>query len=56
MDDVVVYYDATGNILIEFAGAALELSREEAEDLFVSIGHVLQDLDVQGSTEENGEM
>ena len=41
-----VYYNAEGSILIEFAGAALELTRAEAEQLFVDLGHTLQDMDV----------
>ena len=46
MSDLTVFYDSTGNVLIEFAGAALELTREEAEYLFVDLGHVLQDMDM----------
>ena len=52
MSDIQVYYDATGAVLIELDGAALELTREEAEQLFVDLGHVLQDMDVQGPPEE----
>ena len=46
MGDITVYYNAAGDVLIEFAGQALELSREEAEQLFVDLGFVLQDMDV----------
>ena len=46
MSDVTVYYDASRNVLIELDGAALEITREEAEQLFVDLGHVLQDMDV----------
>lgn len=41
-----VYYNAEGMVLIEFAGAALELERAEAEQLFVDLGFILQDMDV----------
>ena len=53
MSDLTVFYDSTGNVLIEFAGAALELTREEAEHLFVDLGHVLQDLDIVTQTESD---
>ena len=46
MTDISVYYDASRNVLIELDGAALEISREEAEQLFVDLGHVLKDMDV----------
>ena len=39
-----VYYNGEGFILIELHGAALELSRAEAEQLFVDLGHTLQDI------------
>ena len=52
MSDIQVYYDAAGNVLIELGGAALELSRPEAEALFVDLGHCLQDMDVVASEEE----
>lgn len=41
-----VYYNAEGFILLELDGAALELNRQEAEQLFVDLGHALQDHDV----------
>ena len=41
-----VYYDSRGMVLLEFEGAGLELEREEAEELFVRLGHALQDMDV----------
>ena len=42
-----VYYNSEGYILIELLGAAMELSRAEAEQLFVDLGHVLQDMDIE---------
>ena len=54
MGKIEVYYDAKGSILIELGGAALELTRPEAEQMFVDIGHVLQDMDIQ-RYDENGE-
>ena len=52
MSDITVYYDSTGSILIELDGAALELTRGEAEQLFVDLGFVLQDLDTIEQKEE----
>ena len=46
MEDISVYYNAEGDVLIELDGAALELSRHEAEQLFVDLGHILQEIDV----------
>ena len=40
------YYEATGEVIIEIDGASVELSRAEAEDLFVMPGYTLQDMDV----------
>ena len=51
MNDITVYYNAEGMVLIEFMGSALELERGEAEQLFVDLGFILQDMDVQGPPE-----
>ena len=40
--------------MLEVEGAALELSRAEAEQLFVNLGHTLQDMDVV-QYDENGD-
>ena len=34
-----------GFVMIEFEGQGLELDRKEAEQLFVDLGHALQDMD-----------
>ena len=44
--EIQVYYNSEGAVLIELDGSALELSRGEAEQLFVDLGHILQDMDV----------
>lgn len=49
-----VHYNAQGHVFIELEGAALELTRSEAEGLFVALGHTLQDMDV-AQYDENGE-
>jgi len=42
------------SILIVLGDNAIELSRSEAEVIFVQLGHVLQDMDIeQGSVEIN---
>ena len=46
MAELGVYYDSNGNVLLECESAALELTREEAEHLFVDLGYVLQDMDM----------
>ena len=51
-DHIQVYYDARGMVLLELGGHGLELTRTEAEALFVSIGHVLQDMDVTSNEED----
>ena len=48
-----VYYNSEGFVLIELHGAALELSRAEAEQLFVDLGNTLQDMDVTRYVEES---
>ena len=45
-DHIQVYYDARGMVMLELGGHGLELDRGEAEALFVSLGHALQDMDV----------
>ena len=45
MNYLTVYYNAEGKVLIELEGTGLELERPEAEQLFVDLGHVLQDMD-----------
>ena len=51
---IQVYYDAAKNVLVEYEGMALELDREEAEQLFIDLGFVLQDMDMldKGSEDE----
>ena len=49
---IQVYYDSMRNVLIEYDGMALELTRDEAEQLFVDLGFCLQDMDV---TDENND-
>ena len=46
MNDFTVYYNAEGMVLIELDNMGLELTRAEAEQLFVDLGHVLQDMDI----------
>ena len=46
MNYLTVYYNAEGKVLIELEGMGLELERLEAEQLFVDLGHVLQDMDI----------
>lgn len=46
MEDITVYYNSEKMVLIELGGSALELTRAEAEQLFVDLGFVLQDMDV----------
>ena len=45
MNDFSVYYNAEGKVMIVLDDQGLELSRSEAEQLFVDLGHVLQDMD-----------
>ena len=45
MEDITVYYNSEGMVLIELDGAALELKRAEAEQLFIDLGFILQDMD-----------
>ena len=45
MESIKVYYDGSGKILISLGDAAIELTRAESEQLFVDLGHTLQDMD-----------
>ena len=54
MEDIQVYYNSEGSVLIELHGAALELTRAEAEQLFVDLGHVLQSMDQIPKAMTNG--
>ena len=48
-----VYYTAEGEVVVEVAGMALVLTREEAETLFVELGYTLQDQDTMKYMNEN---
>ena len=48
-----VYYDSRGHVLLELDGAGLDITREEAEELFVRLGHALQDMDLTANEEDN---
>lgn len=43
---IEVYWVADDLVVIEFEGRMLQMEREEAEKLFVDLGHVLQDMDI----------
>ena len=43
---IQVYYNSEGYVMLELNGHGLELSRGEAEALFVDLGHCLTDMDV----------
>ena len=50
---IQVYYNSTGKVLIELDGAAMELTRAEAEALFLDLGYCLKDMDArEGQFEE----
>lgn len=40
-----VYYEADGKIAIDFGGQEVLLTQEEALNLYMDLGYVLQDLD-----------
>ena len=47
MDETVkVIYNSSGGILIQLGDHAVALERDEAEQLFVDLGHALQDQDM----------
>ena len=45
-ENIRVIFNSIGGIMIELDGAAMELTRAEAEQLFVDLGHALQDQDM----------
>jgi|TARA_B110000211_G_scaffold111172_1_gene129173 hypothetical protein len=50
------YYEADGTVVLEISGGEVAMSRSEAEDLFVMLGHTLQDMDVSDFTQgDDGE-
>lgn len=49
------FWTGEGNIVIEEDGQLLLMSREEAEQLFVDLGHVLQDMDVEYWKDKTGD-
>lgn len=50
-----VYYEADSTVVIEIDGGVLAISRQEAEALFVDLGHTLQDMDVTAQEFDNAE-
>ena len=53
-DDKVmsVWWTAEGKVVLELMGRAILMDRVEAENLFVDLGHVLQDMDSFNKKEE----
>ena len=49
------YYTAEGNVVLDVDDAELVMTRQEAEGLFVMLGHTLQDMDVEMYNDESGE-
>ena len=52
MDTIQVVYNGEGNVMLCLDGSGLVLSREEAEALFVDLGHCLQDMDMMANSQE----
>ena len=48
------YKDEIGHFVLEVGEQALVMSRIEAEELFVDIGHALKDDDIQKAMENDG--
>jgi hypothetical protein len=48
------YYEADGTVVLEISGGEVAMTRAEAEDLFVMLGHTLQDMDVSEFTKGDG--
>ena len=46
MDTIQVVYNSAGEVLIMLGDHGVSISREEAEALFVDLGHCLQDMDL----------
>ena len=49
------YYTAEGSVVLDVGGQELHMTREEAEGLFVMLGHTLQDMDIDKYADESGE-
>ena len=45
-DNIQVIFNGKGNYLLVLGDRAVEISRQEAEQLFVDLGHALQDHDL----------
>lgn len=45
MNNIQVIYNGEGNVLLVLGDNGIALSRSEAEQLFVDLGHTLQDMD-----------
>ena len=45
-ENIKVVFDAIGGIMITLGDHGVELTRAEAEQLFVDLGHALQDQDM----------
>ena len=52
MDYIQVVYNSEGMVLLVLGDQGLELTREEAEALFIDLGHCLQDMDIVSNTKE----
>ena len=44
--DIKTWYENSDTVVVNIDGAEVALSRQEAESLFVCLGHTLQDLDM----------
>ncbi len=52
-DTIKVVIDSTGSILVVLGDKGVALTREEAEQLFVDLGHALKDQDYERIMNEN---
>ena len=50
-----VYYTSEGHVIIDMSGQQMVMTRYEAECLFVDLGHVIQDMDINKYVEETTE-
>ena len=55
MDTIQVVYNSAGEVLIVLGEQGVSLSRDEAEALFIDLGHCLKDMDVVFDQTTNSE-
>ena len=53
--EIKVYWEADGTVFVDLDDQRMAMDRQEAEQLFIDLGHTLQDMDIEYWKDKTGD-